>query len=74
MTRDKPRVERMVQYVRNNFFAGKSSPTSLMPNTERSSGAREGRDAHPRHHLRPTRGGVRRPGSTGAVGRPDDAV
>ena len=38
---DKPRVERMVQYVRSNFFAGETSPIWPMP--------RPGRGVVPRH-------------------------
>ena len=60
--KDKPKVERAVQYVRGNFFAGehfaglgrRAGPgRGLVPGS--------GRDAHPRHHRRPAGGGVRRP-------------
>ncbi|WP_369816165.1 IS21 family transposase [Mycobacterium sp. 852014-52144_SCH5372336] len=72
---DKPRVERMVQYVRNNFFAGEEF-TDLADAQDRAQVwlRPESRAAYPRHHLRPAGSGVRRAGSPGAVGRALGAV
>ena len=71
---DKPRVERMVQYVRNNFFAGEEF-TDLADAQDRARVVRpESRAAHPRHHLRPAGAGVRRAGSASVVGRPVGAL
>src|SRR3954447_7133655 len=39
---DKPRVERVVQYVRGNFWPGRPSPTWPMPRHGRRRGARPG--------------------------------
>ena len=58
---DKPRVERAVQYVRGNFWAGESF-TDLADAQNRAEivvpGA--GRDAGPRHHREAARRAVRR--------------
>ena len=59
--KDKPRVERAVQYVRGNFFAGETF-TGLADAQARGGGVvpRHRRDADPRHHRRPPGRGVRR--------------
>ena len=59
--KDKPRVERAVQYVRGNFFAGEHF-TGLADAQARGGGVvpGRGRDAHPRHHPGPPGRGVRR--------------
>jgi transposase len=72
---DKPRVERMVKYVRGNFFAGEdfadladaqARAETLVPG--------QSRPAHPWHHVRPARSGVRRARSPGAATRTRAAV
>ena len=59
--KDKPKVERAVQYVRGNFFAGEHF-AGLSDAQARAGGLVPGRrrDADPRHHRRAARGGVRR--------------
>ena len=59
--KDKPKVERAVQYVRGNFFAGEHF-AGLADAQARAGGVVPGRrrDADPRHHRRAARGGVRR--------------
>ena len=59
--KDKPRVERAVQYVRGNFFAGEPF-TGLADAQDRAQAWCRGhrRDADPRHHPGPPRRGVRR--------------
>ena len=48
--KDKPRVERAVQYVRGNFWAGETFPDLADAQDRARPGARTGRDADPRHH------------------------
>ena len=60
---DKPRVERAVQYVRGNFWAGESFTDladAQSPRRDVVPGA--GRDAGPRHHREAARRAVRRAG------------
>ena len=58
---DKPRVERMVQYVRGQLLRrGGLRRSGRRPGPRRGVVRREGRAAHPRHHVRPPGGGVRR--------------
>ena len=72
---DKPRVARMVQYVRNNFFAGEDfADLARRPGPRRNLVRREGRPTHPRHHVRPPGGGVRPGRSCAAAGRPAGAL
>ena len=64
--KDKPRVERAVQYVRGNFFAGEAFTGLADAQARAEAWCREHRrDADPRHHPGPPGGGVRR-----ARGRP----
>ena len=71
--KDKPRVERAVQYVRGNFWDGETF-TSLDQAQQAATAwcARYCRDPHPRHHLRTSTGGVHRrrtgPAAGGAGG------
>ena len=59
--KDKPKVERAVQYVRGNFFAGEHF-TGLADAQAPGRGVvpGRGRGADPRHDRRPPGGGVRR--------------
>ena len=67
---DKPRVERMVQFVRGSFFAGESFTD--LPDAQRAPGpgARPGRAADPPHHPVPPGGAVRRRGAAAAAAGP----
>ena len=65
---DKPRVERMVQFVRGSFFAGESFPGGL-PGAQRARGGlvhRAGRAADPPDHPVPPGGAVRGRGGAAA--------
>ena len=67
---DKPRVERQVQYVRGNFFAGEEFVDLTDAQARRCRpGARRRPGTHPRHHLRAPRRGVSIAGGRGAVAR-----
>ena len=59
--KDKPRVERAVQYVRGNFFAGEAFAGLADAQARAEAWCRgRGRDADPRHDPGPPRRGVRR--------------
>ena len=68
--KDKPRVERAVQYVRRNFWDGETF-TSLDQAQQAATAwcAAYCRDPHPRHHLRTSAGGVHRRRTTPAAAR-----
>ena len=66
--KDKPRVERAVQYVRGNFFAGETFTGLADAQVAAEAWCRgRRRDAHPRHDRRAPGGGVRRPGGRRAA-------
>ena len=65
---DKPRVERAVPYVRNNFFAGETFvDLADVPGTGRGVVHRDGGHARARHHPVPAGRGVPRRGTGAAV-------
>ena len=68
--KDKPRVERAVQYVRGNFWDGKPSRSGCCSAGCGHLVCPERRAADPRHHLRPPSRGVHRRGGTPAAGCP----